>query len=119
MLASIVTPNVPLCAVLPNRAEWRVSVCIGMWPLMLLPQDTYGTVLRLLQERRGEQVEVIYMESERVMMKHLLPWQEVLPLHCVTESRRLPLLVVVSSSDCDGLLRQAEIGDQWLCIVRL
>lgn len=40
-------------------------------------QSTYGNVIKLLQDRRGEQVDVVYMESDRVMMKYLLPWQEV------------------------------------------
>ena len=72
VLSSIVTPNVSthsLYLVLPPSV---VSVC-----LMVPCQSTYGVVIKLLQDRRGEQVDVVYMESERVMMKYLLPWQEV------------------------------------------
>jgi translation elongation factor EF-4 len=44
---------------------------------VLRSQTTYGHVIRLLQDRRGEQVDVVYMENERVMLKYKLPWQEV------------------------------------------
>jgi hypothetical protein len=49
-------------------SECSVSCCV---------QSTLGVVLRLLQDRRGEQVELAYLDKERVMLRYLLPWQEV------------------------------------------
>jgi hypothetical protein len=45
-------------------------------------QSTLGPVLRLLQDRRGEQVELAYLDKERVMLRYLLPWQEVCARGC-------------------------------------
>ena len=42
-------------------------------------QSTLGVVLRLLEDRRGDQVELSYLDKERVMLRYLLPWQEVRP----------------------------------------
>lgn len=69
VLSSIVTPNVGEGFV-PDSQSVKVAV-------HLLAQSTYGAVVKLLQDRRGEQVDVVYMESDRVMMKYLLPWQEI------------------------------------------
>jgi GTP-binding protein LepA len=86
VLASIVVPQVS-CCIAP--ASERMSVCVCVRALSCvsrrssssvvgcLLQSYLGVIMRLLQDRRGEQVDLVYIDDERVMLKYHLPWQEV------------------------------------------
>jgi len=42
-----------------------------------LPTESLGAILELLEERRGEQLNLEYIDEKRVKMVYCLPWQEV------------------------------------------
>eukprot|EP01052_Picozoa_sp_SAG31_P011628 SAG31_NODE_662_length_13028_cov_3.364529_4_plen_179_part_00 len=44
---------------------------------ILTPQDYVGPLLQILQSRRGEQTELSQIDSSRMLLRYLMPWQEV------------------------------------------
>jgi len=89
----ITSPNVPYKAILKSD-ETEVEVLnplelpdpsrvqLYMEPYVLgtivFPEECMGKMLSLCESRRGEQQEVVYLDESRVMLKYLLPLNEVI-----------------------------------------
>ena len=44
---------------------------------IIIPQDRISALLSLMQERRGVQMDMVYLDDTRVLLKYEMPWAEV------------------------------------------
>jgi len=44
---------------------------------LIVPSDSLGAILEVLQEKRGQQIELKYIDETRIKLSYILPWQEV------------------------------------------
>ncbi|WCJ20801.1 hypothetical protein M5689_003006 [Euphorbia peplus] len=66
-------------AALPSNSKQRV---IGSWEptvmaTIIIPSEYVGPVITLCSERRGQQLEYTFIDSQRVFMKYRLPLREI------------------------------------------
>ncbi|PNY09144.1 translation factor GUF1 chloroplastic-like, partial [Trifolium pratense] len=66
-------------AALPSNPKQRVVACWEPTVIatIVMPSEYVGPVITLLSERRGEQLEYSFIDSQRVFMKYRLPLREV------------------------------------------
>ena len=44
---------------------------------LVTPKDFYGAMVDIVKERRGEDIEISYLEDGNVLLTSTVPWQEV------------------------------------------
>ncbi|XP_059639075.1 translation factor GUF1 homolog, mitochondrial [Cornus florida] len=66
-------------ASLPSNPKKRVTTCWEPTVLatIIIPSEYVGSVITLCSERRGEQLEYSFMDSQRAFMKYRLPLREI------------------------------------------
>lgn len=89
----ITAPNVPYKAILkkndveveilnplelPGPSQVHAYLEPYVMGTIVFPEECMGKMLSLCENRRGEQQEVIYIDESRVMLKYLLPLNEVI-----------------------------------------
>ena len=87
----ITSPTVPYKAVLsdgkeiliesPDAFEQPGHRCTYMEPVVMaqlvMPSRFLGSLITLLEDKRGSQEDLVFLDEDTVMLKYLLPWQEV------------------------------------------
>ncbi len=88
------TPSVPY--ILTDENTGAVTVCSSVtnWPeagrnsrfiisepmvkvTLVTPKEFYGNMMDIIKERRGSDVEAIYLDDGQVLLNSIIPWQEV------------------------------------------
>ncbi|KAL7100851.1 hypothetical protein ACP275_08G020800 [Erythranthe tilingii] len=66
-------------AMLPSNPKQRISACWEPTVIatIILPSEYVGAIITLCSERRGEQLEYSFIDSQRALMKYRLPLREV------------------------------------------
>ncbi|CAL5191225.1 unnamed protein product [Lathyrus oleraceus] len=66
-------------AALPSNPKQRVVACWEPTVIatIVIPSEYVGAVITLVSERRGEQLEYSFIDSQRVFMKYRLPLREI------------------------------------------
>ncbi|XP_057435966.1 translation factor GUF1 homolog, mitochondrial isoform X2 [Lotus japonicus] len=66
-------------ATLPSNPKQRVTACWEPTVLatIIIPSEYVGPVITLVSERRGQQLEYSFIDSQRVFMKYRLPLREI------------------------------------------
>nr|POE83435.1 translation factor guf1 like, mitochondrial [Quercus suber] len=66
-------------AALPSNPKQRVTACWEPTVLatIIIPSEYVGPVITLCSERRGQQLEYSFIDSQRVFMKYRLPLREI------------------------------------------
>ena len=65
----------------PDEFVQNTGVKTYMEPIvsaqLVMPSTYLGAVITLLEEKRGEQEDLEFLDEDTVMLKYVLPWQEV------------------------------------------
>ncbi|KAG5180728.1 GTP-binding protein lepa C-terminus-domain-containing protein [Tribonema minus] len=94
MAVLVTAPNVPYIfrdrdtgaeVEIENLADWpeekRRGVTQVLEPMVeatvITPEDCLGSMLTLLQDKRGTELDTKFIDGERVLLVYKLPWQEV------------------------------------------
>lgn len=66
-------------ASLPSNPKHRLTACWEPTVIatIIIPSEYVGSVITLCSERRGEQLEYSFIDSQRVFMKYRLPLREI------------------------------------------
>ncbi|XP_041008352.1 translation factor GUF1 homolog, mitochondrial [Juglans microcarpa x Juglans regia] len=66
-------------AALPSNSKLRVTACWEPTVLatIIIPSEYVGAVITLCSERRGQQLEYTFIDSQRAFMKYRLPLREI------------------------------------------
>ncbi|KAE8021652.1 hypothetical protein FH972_007523 [Carpinus fangiana] len=66
-------------AALPSNPKQRVTACWEptVTATIIIPSEYVGPVITLCSERRGQQLEYSFVDSQRVFMKYRLPLREI------------------------------------------
>ncbi|KAF8010021.1 hypothetical protein BT93_J0867 [Corymbia citriodora subsp. variegata] len=66
-------------ALLPSNPKSRVTACWEPTVIatIIIPSEYVGSVITLCSERRGQQLEYSFIDSQRVFMKYRLPLREI------------------------------------------
>lgn len=66
-------------ALLPSNPKKRVTACWEPTVLatIIIPSEYVGSVMTLCSDRRGEQLEYSFIDSQRVFMKYRIPLREI------------------------------------------
>ncbi|KAF3444762.1 hypothetical protein FNV43_RR14455 [Rhamnella rubrinervis] len=66
-------------AALPSNPKKRVTACWEPTVLatIIIPSEYVGSIITLCSERRGQQLEYSFIDSQRVFMKYRLPLREI------------------------------------------
>ncbi|KAJ4823914.1 hypothetical protein Tsubulata_009745 [Turnera subulata] len=66
-------------ALLPSNPKSRVTACFEPTVIatIIIPSEYVGSVITLCSDRRGQQLEYSFMDSQRVFMKYRLPLREI------------------------------------------
>lgn len=87
----VTSPTVPYKAVLesgeeilietPDEFDQNSKVRTYLEPIvsaqLVIPANYLGPIITLLEEKRGDQEDLVFLDEDTVMLKYLLPWQEV------------------------------------------
>ncbi|XP_042394469.1 translation factor GUF1 homolog, mitochondrial-like isoform X1 [Zingiber officinale] len=67
-------------AALPSTAAKRVTACWEPTVIatIIIPTEFVGPIITLCSERRGEQLEYSFIDSQRALMKYRLPLREII-----------------------------------------
>ncbi|KAK4393082.1 Translation factor GUF1, mitochondrial [Sesamum angolense] len=66
-------------AMLPSNPKQRVTACWEPTVIatIIIPSEYVGSIITLCSERRGEQLEYSFIDSQRALMKYRLPLREI------------------------------------------
>ncbi|XP_051121035.1 translation factor GUF1 homolog, mitochondrial isoform X1 [Andrographis paniculata] len=66
-------------AMLPSNPKHRVTTCWEPTVIatIIIPSEYVGSIITLCSERRGEQLEYSFIDSQRALMKYRLPLREI------------------------------------------
>ncbi|XP_047952850.1 translation factor GUF1 homolog, mitochondrial-like isoform X1 [Salvia hispanica] len=66
-------------AMLPSNPKMRVTTCWEPTVIatIIIPSEYVGAIITLCSERRGEQLEYSFIDSQRALMKYRLPLREI------------------------------------------
>ncbi|XP_075498754.1 translation factor GUF1 homolog, mitochondrial isoform X1 [Primulina tabacum] len=66
-------------AMLPSNPKQRVTACWEptVMATIIIPSEYVGAIITLCSERRGEQLEYSFIDSQRAFMKYRLPLREI------------------------------------------
>ncbi|KAI4339567.1 hypothetical protein MLD38_024495 [Melastoma candidum] len=66
-------------ASLPSNPKQRVTACWEPTVIatIIIPSEYVGSIITLCSERRGQQLEYLFIDSQRVFMKYRLPLREI------------------------------------------
>ncbi|XP_042021505.1 translation factor GUF1 homolog, mitochondrial-like [Salvia splendens] len=66
-------------AMLPSNPKVRVTTCWEPTVIatIIIPSEYVGAIITLCSERRGEQLEYSFIDSQRALMKYRLPLREI------------------------------------------
>ncbi|XP_073060358.1 translation factor GUF1 homolog, mitochondrial isoform X3 [Primulina eburnea] len=66
-------------AILPSNPKQRVTACWEPTVIatIIIPSEYVGAIITLCSERRGEQLEYSFIDSQRAFMKYRLPLREI------------------------------------------
>ncbi|CDP02208.1 unnamed protein product [Coffea canephora] len=66
-------------ATLPSNPKHRLTACLEptVVATIIIPSEYVGSVITLCSERRGEQLEYSFIDSQRAFMKYRLPLREI------------------------------------------
>ncbi|KAI3452332.1 hypothetical protein Pfo_008997 [Paulownia fortunei] len=66
-------------AMLPSNPKQRVTACWEPTVIatIIIPSEYVGSIITLCSERRGEQLEYSFIDSQRAIMKYRLPLREI------------------------------------------
>ncbi|XP_073154109.1 translation factor GUF1 homolog, mitochondrial [Henckelia pumila] len=67
-------------ATLPSNPKQRVTACWEPTVIatIIIPSEYVGAIITLCSERRGEQLEYSFIDSQRALMKYRLPLREII-----------------------------------------
>ncbi|GFP79258.1 translation factor guf1 homolog mitochondrial [Phtheirospermum japonicum] len=66
-------------AMLPSNPKQKVTTCWEptVTATIIIPSEYVGSIITLCSERRGEQLEYSFIDSQRALMKYRLPLREI------------------------------------------